>query len=629
MTIKVDGSGIPATSAGSDGAPAPSVLEVRGLSVSFGSGAEAPPVVTDVDLTVGRGRIVGLVGESGSGKSVTARAVMGLLRPPGRVTGGSIHLGGVDLLALGERDKRALRGRRLAMVFQDPLSALNPSMRVGEQVVEALTAHGSSSSNARRRAAELFELVGIAGGADRLRDYPHELSGGMRQRVVIAAALANSPELIIADEPTSALDVTVQAQVLELLVRLRDELGVASLFITHDMGVVAELCDDVTVMRRGRVVEAGEADALFARPADDYTRALLAAVPRLDGPTSRPNDPAGRPASDAAHGLTVDRLRVDVSGDRTLLGRRRPIYAVDDVSLVLAPGETLGLVGESGCGKTTLSRAIAGLLRPTSGSIRASEVDITQLPIGHPSRRRVQYIFQDAYSALNPLRTIRQTLLEGLGAADATARRGNPEELMAQVGLDADMLDRFPAEFSGGQRQRIGIARALAADPSFLLCDEPVSSLDVSVQAQIVRLLSNLCDRYGLGQLFIAHDLAVVRQISDRLAVMFLGRIVETGPAEEVYGNPQHPYTVALLSATPVPDRGARRERIVLYGDPPSPRNPPRGCRFAARCPIGPAQREDRGVCLEHEPVLAGSATHQFACHFPGELALPSGRGHG
>jgi peptide/nickel transport system ATP-binding protein len=271
---------------------------------------------------------------------------------------------------------------------------------------------------------------------------------------------------------------------------------------------------------------------------------------------------------------------------------------VDDVSLAVAPGETLGLVGESGCGKTTLSRAIAGLLRPASGSIRASEVDITILPIGHPARRRVQYIFQDAYSALNPLRTIRQTLLEGLTAADPTAQRGSPEELMAQVGLDAETLDRFPPEFSGGQRQRIGIARVLAANPSFLLCDEPVSSLDVTVKAQIVRLLSSLRDRYGLGQLFIAHDLAVVRQISDRVAVMFLGRIVETGTAEEVYRDPQHPYTVALLSATPVPDRGAKRERIVLHGDPPSPRNPPRGCRFAPRCPIGPARREDRTICL-------------------------------
>jgi len=628
------------------------LLEVTGLSVDFGVGAQRTSAVRDVDLVVQRGQVMGLVGESGSGKSVTARAVIGLLREPGRVVGGSISFDGADLLRASEKQLREIRGRRIAMVFQDPLSALNPSMRVGEQVAEALTVHGATHHAARKRSIELLDAVGIPGAAERAGQFPHEFSGGMRQRVVIAAALANSPDLLIADEPSTALDVTVQAQILRLLALLRDDFGVATLLITHDLGVVAELCDDVTVMLRGEVVERGTVSQILEHPREDYTRMLLAAVPRLDGPlpararrasssdtpvtapgvsAATPDPGAAAPAatSDAGTGASMARmalhvqdLRVDVTG-RT--GRRhRPVFAVDGVSLEISPGETLGLVGESGCGKSTLSRAIAGLSATAGGTVALGRDDLTGLPVGHPHRRSIQYVFQDPYSSLNPLRTVRQSIEEA-----AVAGAESPELLMERVGLDRGFLDRYPAAFSGGQRQRVGIARALAAGPAFLLSDEPVSALDVSIQAQIIELFGELRDDLGIGNLFIAHDLAVVRQISDRVAVMFLGRIVETGSAAEVYADPQHPYTVALLSAAPVPEVGRQREQIVLRGDPPTPGDPPTGCRFASRCPIGPRYFPERTRCLDVDPALAGSASHQAACHFPGELTLATAPGEG
>ena len=540
-----------------DGPDTP-LLEIEGLRVCFGRGQRAVEVVHGIDLTVRQGSVMGLVGESGSGKSVTARAVINLLRPPGRVTAGNIRFEGEELLDYSEAQWREVRGRRIAMIFQDPLSSLNPSMRVGSQITEALVAHQHSAQAAKQRALELLELVRIPDAANRFHAYPHELSGGMRQRVVIATALANSPSLLIADEPTTALDVTVQASILELLRELRDELNLTTLFITHDLGVVAEFCDDVTVMREGSIVEQAPARDLFERPSHAYTRMLLAAVPRVDEA-----QPASESPVEAAPVLRVEGLRVDMAPRRGWPRKAHPFYAVNGVSLQIGAGEVLGLVGESGCGKSTLSRAICGILRPAEGTIKLADVDVTGLPVGHRDRHGVQYVFQDAYAALNPLRTVGQTLLEASAAVPEGSQPPDPADLMRLVGLDPAMLERRPGAFSGGQRQRIGIARALAARPRLLLCDEPVSALDVSVQAQVMELLASLRDELSISILFIAHNLGVVRQISDRVAVMNRGVIVETGPVDQVYTEPQHPYTRTLLQASPIPAVGGTRERIL------------------------------------------------------------------
>jgi ABC-type glutathione transport system ATPase component len=538
-------------------APDGPLLSIRDLRIAFGE----TEVVHGVDIDVRSRRVMGLVGESGSGKTVTSRAIINLLRPPGRVTQGSIRFAGEELIGLSDKAWQRIRGNRIAMIFQDPLSALNPAMRIGAQVAETLEAHGIAGAAARTRAIELLDRVGIPDAKNRYRAYPHEFSGGQRQRVVIAAALANNPALIIADEPTTALDVTVQAQILALLNDLRKDHDLATLFITHDLGVVAELCDEVTVMRNGHIVEQASADQLFTTPAHDYTKLLLSAVPRIDGPPVAPR--AGQTTTPA---LEVKNLRVDVTPRRTLLRRHQPTFAVNGVSLQIFPGETLGLVGESGCGKSTLSRAIAGLLGVAEGTITVDGVDVTHLRIGDPSRRQLQYVFQDAAAALNPLRSIRQSLEEARAAAPADTRPPSSAELMDLVGLDPAWLDRRPGTLSGGQRQRVGIARALAARPRVLLCDEPVSALDVSIQAQVVSLLGRLRDELGVGILFIAHDLAVVKQLSDRVAVMQKGRIVETGTVADVYLRPQHPYTRQLLAASPIPEVGAARGTAVREG---------------------------------------------------------------
>jgi peptide/nickel transport system ATP-binding protein len=654
------------------------LLRVAGLRTEFHTAEGVVRAVDDVSFDLAPGEILGIVGESGSGKSVTARSILGMIHEPGRVVAGQISYRGRDLRSLSPKAMRAIRGREIGLVFQDPQSALNPVMTVRDQIGEALTVHGMGRAAARDRALELLEQVGIPDARRRADDYPHQFSGGMRQRVVIAIALANNPSLLIADEPTTALDVTIQAQILRLLGRLRRELGVAVLMITHDMGVVAETCDRLVVMYGGRVLERGTVDEVFRAPKSPYTHDLLAAMPRLDDSSGArlpsipgaPPDPAHLPPGcpfeprcrltvdacgekmptltvftadhlaachvtaggaqipalvpQSAHErrraggdrqpiLAVTDLRINVAnGRKGLWGRQDPVYAVDGVSLEVHPGETLGLVGESGCGKSTLARAIVGINEPVSGSIAVR------------TGGAVQYVFQDPSASLNPRRTIRESIDEGLEAigVPAAERYDQSVRLLERVGLSARHLERLPYAFSGGQRQRVGIARALAAKPELLVLDEPVSALDVSIQAQIINLLESLRDELDLGYLFIAHDLSVVRHLSDRIAVMYLGGIVETGDVATVYGDPQHPYTAALLASSPQPDPAAKdRERIVLTGDLPSPKNPPSGCRFRTRCPIGPIVHSARTICVEQRPALRPAPNGaQVACHFPGEL---------
>ncbi|MEV6978433.1 ABC transporter ATP-binding protein [Kitasatospora sp. NPDC093806] len=518
------------------------VLRVRDLTVRFGDTA----AVDGVGFELAAGDTLGLVGESGSGKSTTALALLRMLPAGGRITGGSVELAGQDLAALPENALRALRGRRIAMIFQDPMSSLNPVLTVGRQLDEALRAHGSTGAGKAERAAraaELLDLVGIPDAAARLRDHPHQFSGGQRQRVMIALALANDAEVLVADEPTTALDPTVQRQILRLLTRINRERGTALVVISHDLGVIAQTCRRLLVLRDGRVVESGTTADLLTKPQHPYTRQLLAAVPRLEAPS----EAAANSTPGAEPLLTVTGLR------KTYGPRRRPVTALDGVDLALHPGETLGLVGESGSGKSTLARALVQVHAPTGGEIRFRGREFGRGD-ERAARRELQMVFQDPYASLNPRLTAGQIIAEPLiahGHRDRAARERRVTELLTQVGLDPSAADRHPRAFSGGQRQRIGIARALAPEPSVLICDEPVSALDVSVQAQVIELLARLQRELGLAILFIAHDLAVVRQVSHRIAVLHRGRIVETGPADRVVTAPEHPYTAELLAAVP------------------------------------------------------------------------------
>ncbi|MDX2934934.1 ABC transporter ATP-binding protein [Streptomyces ipomoeae] len=589
------------------------LLDVRGLSVDFRtSDGRTVHAVRDVDFTLRRGETLAVVGESGSGKSTTALALTRMLPGTGRITAGSVRLDGTELTTAGEEELRAVRGARIGMVFQDPMTSLNPVLSVRTQLDEVLRAHGHGDRTARReRAAELLGLVGIPDPRRRLDDHPHQFSGGQRQRILIAMALANEPDVLLADEPTTALDATVQEQILQLLAKLNEETGTALLLITHNMGVVARSCARVLVMYGGTVVEDGPTADVLTRPRHPYTAGLLAAVPRLSSPsgtrlTGIPGTPpdlslplagcafaercasaderCGRetppleagvacwhageqspvavaePAAERAPVVTGAPVLEAAVLRKEFRGRRRSrLVAVDDVSLRLHAGETLGIVGESGSGKSTLARLLAHAHPSDGGTIRLRGEDVTR-----PSRtalrtlrRQVQMVFQDPYASLNPRMTVgdivgEPLLVHGL-RPDRAAREARVAELLQLVGLDPAAADRHPRAFSGGQRQRIGIARALAPEPSVLLCDEPVSALDVSVQAQIVNLLADLQRDLGLALLFIAHDLAVVRQVSHRIAVMHRGRIVETGPADELCENPRHPYTSALLAAAPDP----------------------------------------------------------------------------
>ena len=562
-------------STGAATAPDP-VLRVEGLCVSVRSEGGLKPLVTDLSFDLKQGETLAIAGESGSGKSITSLAIMGLLPPPAvRVTGGRVLLSGQELTTLPEADLRAIRGDRIAMIFQEPMTCLNPVMTVGAQLTEATRAHDPiSRSESAKRAVEALRAVRLSEPERRMHQYPHELSGGMRQRVMIAMALALRPEVLIADEPTTALDVTVQRDVLDLLRDLQRDLGTAIILITHDMGVVAEMADRVVVMRQGRQVETALTPDLFTRPQADYTRALLAAVPRLGQGVSRP--PV---ASDPVARLTDVVVRYPLRGG--LLGLvTQNIHAVEHVSFDIRKGETFALVGESGCGKSTIAKALVGLA-PHSGRIEIAGQPLEGLAIQglKDMRRRVQMVFQDPMAALNPRMRVGALIGEPLvihGIGDPASQREKAADLMTRVGLESGHLDRYPHEFSGGQRQRICIARALALQPDLIIADESVSALDVSVQARVLDLLRALQSEFGMSYLFISHDMAVVDNISDRVAVMYLGQIVEMGTRSQIFGNPQHPYTQRLISSVPIPDPRHRRTASPRpSSEVPSPLNRP------------------------------------------------------
>ncbi|GAA4542425.1 ABC transporter ATP-binding protein [Pseudonocardia xishanensis] len=519
------------------------LLEITDLAVSYRIAAGRIDAVQGASLTVAPGEVVAVVGESGSGKSTLAQAVIGLLPGNGAVSGGSIRLGGRELTGLSEKAFRAVRGRGIGLVPQDPTVSLNPVQRIGRQVGEALRVHGlADRRTAAVRAVELLAKAGLPEPEARARQYPHELSGGMRQRVLIAIATAADPALIIADEPTSALDATVQRRILDHLDTLRDN-GTAMLLITHDLGVAADRADRVVVMSGGRIVEAGPVAEVLRAPADPYTRRLIAAAPGLSAPVT-PREPVSAPPLVEVRGLTKE----------FPLGRRRTLRAVDDVSFTVARGETLALVGESGSGKSTTARLVLRLADPTAGEVRFDGVDVTALKGGpwRELRRRAQLIYQNPYASLDPRFSVAEVVTEPLrafGIGTAAERRERAGGLLERVALPAALLDRRPVELSGGQRQRVAIARALALNPDLVVCDEPVSALDVSVQAQVLELLDELQREQGLTYLFISHDLAVVRRIAHRVGVMREGRLLELRPTEELFTDPDHEYTRELLAA--------------------------------------------------------------------------------
>lgn len=654
------------------------LLEVRGLVAELDTPAGVARAVDGLDFDLHAGETMALLGESGCGKSMTAGALMRLLPDVGYIAGGSVRLAGRELTTLTEAQMRASRGGDMAMIFQEPGTSLNPVLTVLQQIGEVLRTHrGLRGDMARARAQGLLEAVGIPDAARRLDEYPFQFSGGMKQRVMIAMALAGEPRLLIADEPTTALDVTIQAQVLELLVQLQRERGMAVLLITHDLGVVARMAHQVGVMYAGHLIERAPRAAFFGRPAHPYSQLLFDALPdasrhgrgelatipgsvpplttvfagcrfadrcpkawsRCSGEapvwhdageahrvrchlydraeSARLQNPSVREASSqvsasAASGtplLAVRDLKVHFPIRRGVLERVvGQVRAVDGVSLDICAGRTLALVGESGCGKTTVGKAILRLIEPTSGSVNLDGHDVGALSKDalRSLRARMQMVFQDPYGSLNPRMRVADIIGEGMSAlrrGDAGDGEADVHRLMAQVGLSADMADRYPHEFSGGQRQRIAIARALAVQPGLIVCDEPTSALDVSVQAQILNLLGQLQRDLGLAYLFITHNISVVEHLAHDVAVMYLGRIVESGPVGEVLGSPQHPYTQALLSAVPRVD-DAQRVAQKLSGHLPSPADPPSGCHFHPRCPF--AQPRCRREAPKLEPVAGG-----------------------
>ena len=561
---------------GADMAPDTPVLSVQDLTVAVRTQGGLLPLIRNISFDLARGETLAIAGESGSGKSITSLAIMGLLPPPAvRVTGGCIKLGDRTLTGMPEPELRAVRGNRVAMIFQEPMTSLNPVMTIGTQLIEAIRAHEPiSRAAARRQALEALSAVRLSEPTRRMGQFPHELSGGMRQRVMIAMALALKPDVLIADEPTTALDVTVQREVLDLLRDLQASHGTAILLITHDMGVVAEMADRVVIMRKGVIEETGRVDDIFAAPQQPYTQALLAAVPRMgQGGRAVP-----RPDAPVVAELRDVQVRFDLRGG--VLNRvTHRVHAVEGVSLDIRAGETFSLVGESGCGKSTIARAIVGLV-PHTGLIRVGDQTVGTMTA--QARKRLsaatQIIFQDPMAALDPRMTVGDQIAEPLlihGTGDATSRRARAAALMEKVGLTTAQLDNYPHEFSGGQRQRICIARALALTPKLIIADESVSALDVSVQARVLDLLRSLKDEFGIAMLFISHDMAVVENISDRVAVMHLGQIVEVGSRAQIFGNPQHAYTKRLMAAVPIADpRAQRPDTPRMSGDIPNPVHP-------------------------------------------------------
>lgn len=534
------------------------VLKVNNLRVSFLTHNEDFEAVRGVSFEVKKGETLGIVGESGSGKSVTARSIMRLLSSTSSyMKDGEIEFQGESLVQKTEKEMESIRGRDISMIFQDPMTSLNPTIQIGKQVDESLIKHQNlSKKEAKKRTIELLKLVGIHNSEARYAQYPHEFSGGMRQRVMIAIALTCRPALLIADEPTTALDVTIQAQILNLMKDMQEHLGTSIILITHDLGVVAGMCDRVVVMKDGEIVETGTTEEIFDSPKHSYTKKLLNALPRLDEKKKPKRTPLRTVGLDEGQPL----LDVKSLKQHFDVGKGNVVKAVDNISFYIKPGETLGLVGESGSGKSTTGRAILRLHEPTDGDILYQGMAINRLSKNEMKtmRRHMQMIFQDPYSSLNP----RFKVLDIIGQAldihrlskNNEERKARVEELLLMVGLEPEHAMRYPHEFSGGQRQRIGIARALAVEPDFIVCDEPLSALDVSIQSQIVELLEDLQHRLGLTYLFIAHDLSMVKHISDRVAVMYAGKIVELAESEELYSNPQHPYTKSLLAAIPIPD---------------------------------------------------------------------------
>ncbi len=690
------------------------LLEVTNLTTDIELSKSAVHAVGGVSFTLDAGETLGLVGESGCGKSMTALSLMGLLPPGGSVVNGSVALAGRELVGLSDREMNAVRGNDIAMVFQDPLTSLDPTKTIGYQVAEGVRLHrGASKQEATERAVEVLSLVGLPRPRERLGDYPHQLSGGLRQRVMIAIALACEPRVLIADEPTTALDVTIQAQILRLLSDLKDRLGMAMILITHDMGVVAGNTDRINVMYAGRIVESTDTGSLFDRMRHPYTQALLASIPRLaqdstkrlhsipgtppdlshpptgcrfaarcgyatdrcraeeptlDGlshahvyacwhPVSGPLDlsvdvepaapddpppsdasplavPVPRPPADVALGRVglagepapnEELLRVDglvkefPLTEGILLRSRGSVKAVSGVSFSIGAGQTFGLVGESGCGKTTIGRMIVALDPPTSGrvTLRGQRISALRGRELRRGRRDLQMMFQDPYASLDPRMRVGGILREPLAIQGIGSRReqdARVAELLDEVGLPRSAIQRYPHEFSGGQRQRIGLARALTLNPQVIVADEPVSALDVSIRAQVLNLMKRLQKLHDLTYVVISHDLAVVKYMADRIGVMYLGKLVEMGSGDDIYRRAAHPYTAALIATIPVPDPGVekRKREPAIEGELPSSANPPSGCRFRTRC------RYAQDVCAEVEPPLRPfGVDHVAACHFP------------
>lgn len=667
------------------------LLQIKDLHTDIEIRSGVVRALSGVDLHVNPGETLGIVGESGSGKTMTALSLMGLLPQGGKVSSGSIILDGQDLTQLPLKEKRKLRGTKVGMIFQDPLTSLNPTMKIGLQVCEPLRVHeGLSKREALERAVEILKRVGMPRPEVVINNYPHQLSGGMRQRVMIAMALVCKPRILIADEPTTALDVTTQMQILDLIDELRDEYKMGVILITHDLGVVAGHTDRVAVMYAGRIVETAPTKTLFTEPKHRYTSSLMAALPERalaagtklfsipGAPPSLTNLPVGcrfaarclwatdecragypdlsgdethtfscfhpvqegdeSPAvlqgkldGDSAEGAAADTPQIshetlldvkeasreyESAGSGFFKREKGVVSAVDRVSITVKKGETYGLVGESGCGKSTVGRLIAGLEPPSGGAIELDGRDLATLKGRDAVRihRDVQMMFQDSYAAMDPRMRIDQILAEPMSIQKTGNARQIAErimEILEQVGLTEEILDRYPHEFSGGQLQRIGFARSLTLAPDLIVADEPVSALDVSVQAQVLNLMKDLQQELGLSYLFISHDLAVVQYMADRIGVMYLGRIVEEGPASEVVKNPKHPYTKALIDSIPVPDPEFKHDEnaIKLTGEPPSAVNPPEGCRFRPRCPFA-------GEECKVQPMLTDE-THRVACHHP------------